>query len=244
MIKISIINAIFDFFCLNTKCEMFMIDRLYLCKFVFEYKLRIKKFASIKVRSIDKTIITFSERIELEFDIFEFFKEKSATAKIKNVFHIVDNLTIKILINMNIIESKRMKIDFQKVQIESCDDMIANFKTESLIESKIKRVVTNFEAIIISFHFNMFVAAQFREKFKVFSDRDFVFNSTHDQRLNDENDIFSHIVNVNFSCVQVRNATNESVFISRRCRLEFIQKYENEKCYLIFSNDAHLTAEQ
>lgn len=223
---------------------MFMIDKCYFSKLIFEYKLRIKKSALIKVRNIDKSIITFSERIELKIDIFELCKKKTAIAKIKEMFHIIENLTIKIFIDMNIIESKRMKIDAQKVQIENCEDLKANLKFKSLVKSKVKRIVTNFRAIIISSHFNMFVAAQIRERFKILSDKDFVFNSTHDQRLSSENDILSHIVNVNFSCVQVRNATNESVFISRRCRLKLIQEYENEECYLVSSNDAHLTAEQ
>ena len=42
MIKIFIIKFIFDFFCLNIECEMFMIDRIYLNKFLFDYKSKIK----------------------------------------------------------------------------------------------------------------------------------------------------------------------------------------------------------
>lgn len=98
-------------------------------------------------------------------------------------------------------------------------------------------------AIIISFHSNLFVTI-IREKFKNLSNRNFVFNAIHDQRLNHENDIFFNIVNANFSYVQIRDTIDDSIFIFRCCRLELLQEYKNEECYLTFSNDAHLTAEQ
>lgn len=244
MIKASIINAILDFFCLDTGCGMSMIDRLYLCKLMPEYKLRMKESKPIKVRGIGTTIITSSESIELELDIPGLSKGKSATARIKGLFHIVDNLTAKILIGMDIIGPERMRIDSDKVQIGSCEDLIANLKSKSPTGPKIKRVVMSATAVTVPPHSNLFVSAVIRGKSKDLPDRDFVFNATHDQRLGHEGGIFSHIVDANFSCVQIRNTTDDSVFIPRRCRLGLLQEYEDEGCYLASPDDAHLAAGQ
>ena len=244
MIKTSIIKAVFDFFCLNTECEISMIDRIYLNKLISDYKSKIKTFTPIRIRNIEKTIMTFNEHIQLDLDILGFFNEKAAIARIKELFHIVENLTAKILIEMNIIESKQMSIDFEKVHIKSCENLMTNLKSKSFTESKIKKVIMCSTAITIFSHINMFVSTIIREKFKTLSNKDFIFNSTHDHRFDQKEDILSHIVNANFSCVNVRNITNISVFILRRSRLEIIQEYEDEKCYFAFSKDAHLAAEQ
>ena len=244
MIKTNIIKAVFDFFCLNTECEISMIDRIYLSKLISDYKSKIKTFTSIRIRSIEKTIVTFNEHIQLNLDILGFFNEKAAIAKIKELFHIVENLTAKILIEMNIIESKQMKIDFEKVHIRSCENLMTNLKSKSFTKSKIKKVIMCSTAITISSHINMFVSTIIREKFKILSNKNFIFNSTHDHRFDQKKDILFHIVNANFSCVNVRNITNISVFIFRRFRLKIIQEYEDEKCYFAFSKDAHLATKQ
>ena len=243
MIKTCIIKTVFNFFCLNTKCEMSMIDKEYLCKLISNYKLTVKTSSSIKVRDIEKTIITFNERIELNLEIFDLFNERATIARIKRMFHIVENFTTKILIEMNIIESERIKIDCEKVHIESCN-VVANLKLRSSAESKIKRIVMCFTAVTVLSHINMFVSIIIRKKFKILSNKDFIFNSTHDQRLDQKENILFHIVNANFSQMNIRNITNTLVFMFCRFRLKLIQKYENKDCYLISSNDAHLTTKQ
>ena len=174
MIKICIIKTVFDFFCLNTKCEMSMIDKAYLCKLIFNYKLTVKTSSSVKVRNIEKTIITFNERIELNFEIFDFFNEKTIIIRIKRMFHIVENFTVKILIDINIIESERMKIDCEKVYIKNCN-VIANFKSKSSAESKIKKIIMCFTAVTVFSHINIFVLIIIRKKFKILSNRKFHF---------------------------------------------------------------------
>ena len=83
-----------------------------------------------------------------------------------------------------------------------------------------------------------------REKSKHFSNRDYVFYSKRDNQFDSNDDIFSHIVNVNFFCIHVRNITDSSVFIFRQNRLKTLQKYENESCYLASSKNAHLAVDE
>lgn len=128
--------------------------------------------------------------------------------------------------------------------ITNCENLITDLKSKSSAKSKTKRIIINFTTITIFSHINMFVSMIIRKKFKISSNKNFIFNSTHNHRLNHEKNILFHIMNVNFSCVHVKNITNISVLIFRLFRLKLIQEYENEECYLISSNDVHLTTEQ
>lgn len=158
-------------------------------------------------------MIKFSEHIELTFDIFDFFNEKTIMTRIKKIFYIVQNFIAKTFIEMNIIESKQMKIDLEKIHIKNCD-VIADLKSRSSVESKIKKIITCFIVVTIFSHFNMFVSMIIRKKFKILSNRDFIYNFFYDQRLNHKKIILFHIVNVNFSCVNVKNIRHFDFHIS------------------------------
>ena len=244
MIKTSIIKDIFDFFCLNTKCDMSMIDRKYLKRTVLDCFNRIIIETVTKVRKIKTTIIISNESIKLEMKISDFILDKTAWARITEIFHLIDNLTTKILLKMNIIESERMKLNFKKLIIENCQEISVNLIFTISTEQKIKRVVTCSAVNAISSHFNKFIAAIVRDKFKHFSNRDFMFHSNHDKRLDMKDDVLFHVVNVNFLCVHIRNTFNDTVIISRRWRLNTLQEYENDECYLISSENTYFAFEQ
>ena len=125
MIKIIITLTIFDFFCLNTNCDMFIIDRNYFCKTISKYKFNIRiTDSSIKIRNIELFVVVFSEFIILNMNISRFLNEKLITERIIDIFYIVKKLSIKILIEMNIIKFKRIKIDFRNFMIENCKNML------------------------------------------------------------------------------------------------------------------------
>ena len=200
---------------------MFMIDRSYFFKLISNYKSKIKIIeTSIKIRDIKTFVIVFSEYIKLNIKILNLLDEKAITARILEIFHIMKDLSIKGFIEMNILESKCIKIDFKRMIIESCQNMLIDFSSTNFIDPKIKPVVTSIKKIIVFSHINQLIFAIIREKFKDFSNRDYVFYSIRDNWLNSNDDILSHIVNVNFSCIHVRNITDNSVFIFRRSRLE------------------------
>lgn len=76
--------------------------------------------------------------------------------------------------------------------------------------------------ITILFYINQFIIAIVRNKFKQFSDRDFMFYFVYNSRFNLKDDVLSYIVDTNFSCVHVRNAFNFSIMISQRNRLKIL----------------------
>lgn len=121
MIKASIAKTIFDYFFLNTDCKMSLVDREYLKKSISNYKSKTKfTDTSIKVREIENAIIIFNEYIVVNLNVLDTIGEKSAIAKIIRSFYIVNNSVAKTLIDINIIDSKRIKISAIKFTIESC----------------------------------------------------------------------------------------------------------------------------
>ena len=68
-----------------------------------------------------------------------------------------------------------------------------------------------------------------------------MFISQRIDRLNFENDVLSHIVDVNTTIMQIRNINFDDVFLSKNCRINIIQKYEKNDCYLVNIEHVHLT---
>ena len=74
-------------------------------------------------------------------------------------------------------------------------------------------------------------------------DRDFLFESqcSYDLDAHNDDDIYAHIMNINLSKMQVRNASTKPIILARRFRLETITKYNQAKYYLAMSNDNYKT---
>ena len=154
MIKASLIKTVFDYFCLDTKCKMSMIDRECLKKIIFDSTFRISTEAEIKVRDIEINVIISNECIKLELKISEFLLDRSVLTKITEIFHIIDNLIAKILIEMNIIDFERMKFDAKQLIIESYKNISVNLISTSVLRFRMKRVMMCLNITTISSHIN------------------------------------------------------------------------------------------
>ncbi len=82
----------------------------------------------------------------------------------------------------------------------------------------------------------------FNEK-SLSDDWNFLFESQYSQNLRHDDDVFTHIVNIELSFVQIWNATKSLITLSRKFKLDFIIKYNIiQECYMIISSDVNLTA--
>ena len=86
------------------------------------------------------------------------------------------------------------------------------------------------------------ISFKLRGKFSLSTDRNFIFLFQRIDRLNSENGILSHIIDVNTVVVQIRNTSFDDVFIPKNSRLSIIREYEKKNCYLITADDTYLTA--
>ena len=110
------------------------------------------------------------------------------------------------------------------------------------IDLSTKRAVISKEFITISINNTKIMSFRLRDKQALLVDRDLIFISNYIDDLNHENDVLSHIVDANTTIVQIRNTSNKSFFLSAKYRLNTMQEYEEEECYLATSANAHLTA--
>ncbi len=170
----------------------------------------------------------------------EYVDEQTKFAHIRDEFHLVDDLQINVLIDMNIMSSEKCILDFRiKIMIFSaCEDIaisIIIMRTDEFVNRSILTV----EKIVMSFHTDMIVFVKIREK--SLSERDYIFNSKEEILLDSEEDFFSHILINNSMKVLIKNTSNQTYVIFKNYRLKKINDYHENESFLISSKNRHLT---
>ena len=228
-----------DEFCLDSDIIMSIENKRYILNRLSKiFVFRISE--SIRIRDIDTIWHDIFEYVMIDFYIFEVtIADTFVKAHFTREIHLIDSLSVKILIEMNVIISKKMiiNVDKQIVTIDSCD---VTTKLHVISRDKrMNRVVKFLKQLIIFSHIHMIVFVKIREQ-TLSTNRDYFFHSLEDSRLETENDFFAHIIDVNFIVVQVRNSTNQSITISRNFKLNKLNDYNEKNCFLVASKNRHL----
>ena len=225
---------------------MSIIDRQFLDRKIFAFI--VKHIAqSIKVRDIDDFVMSFSKYVTLkilmrdEFDLDKIF----VVDKIRCQTHVIEKLKINMLMRFDILSSERMIIDYFKkiLIIDDCKSMIVSMQIT--LKDKIKRVIRAHHTITIFALFSIMISIRLRENSDLSIDRDLMF-TLYDQifaRFESEREVLAHIIDVNMCAIQINNATIELVIISRNSRLNTVQNYEKESCYIASSKHDHLAVD-
>ena len=232
---IFIVEKYFDF-----DCTMSLMNRNFLTT-VSHDEIRTTT-QSIRVRDIDFRQHDNSKYVKLKFYIRDkTIIDKSATIHFRREMHVVNDLKIKILIDINIIESEIIDVLMNNniLHIESCDVIafiIIKFKNNDEQINRIIRVIT---IVIISSHFTITIIVKFRDK-SMSIDRNYFFHFISNVRLESNNEFFVYIVDVNVDVVQIRNATNKFCIISRNVKIDKLHDFEKKNCYVVDSKNRHL----
>ena len=134
-----------------------------------------------------------------------------------------------------------INVNKQIVIIESCKNIRIKLNVIN-VESQIKRVARVSEIIKISIKSISTISFKLRDKDSLFIERDFMLTSTRIERLNQNENVFSHIIDAHTKIVQTHNINFENVYIFKNTRLSLVQEYEKKECYLANSKYAHLAA--
>ena len=155
--------------------------------------------------------------------------------------HIVDNLRVNMLIDINIQNFEGMIIDIfqRKLIIASCADFITAIKVFNF-GKRVNKVIRNKRQISLSSQLIINVFIQLRDNIELSINRDYMFHFETFFDLSSESGVFTHIVDANISIIQIRNVTHRTTIISRYAKLKRIMNYEKKECYLTFSKNAHL----
>ena len=198
----------------------------------------------IRVRDINSRQHDNSEYVKLKFYIRDkTIVDKSVTIHFRREVHVVNDLKIKILIDMNIIELKIIDVLMNNniLHVENCDVIvfiIIKFKNN---DERINRIIRVITIVIISFHFTIAIIVKFRDK-SMSIDRNYFFHFISNVKFKSNDEFFVHIVDVNVDAVQIRNVTNKSCIISRNVKINKLHDFEKKNCYVVDSKNRHLAA--
>ena len=217
--------------CVDIECEASLINRKFFMQEIFDYKTHARLSSKfLKIRNIDDAVVITIDYIFFIFRIFEVaIDDKNAIAIFTKRVYIVKELKTKILMNNDILESKQINIDVDKqvVIIESCKNIKIQFNVTNA-NSQIKRVVRVNEIIKISIKSITTISFKLRDQNSLFTERDFMFTSSRIERLNQDEDVFSHIIDAHIEMIQMHNINSKDVYIFKNTRLELVQKYKKK----------------
>ena len=230
--------------CFDIDVESSLDDREFIAKQISNYVDRIVRRSKVlKINDIEFTTIIINECISIDFFISSEVNDKLATACFIRYVYLMNDLKINILLDNDILKSKNIvfHVKKEKLIINNCENFFASLNVVTKNDVRVKRTIRTQIDVIIFAHSCSAISIKLRE-FKL-SNRDMLFNSSHIKRLNKKNKVFAHLVNFNFFFVQVKNIIDQSIMITRNERLNTLNEYEKNDCYLADSKVRHLTTE-
>ena len=132
---------------------------------------------------------------------------------IKKKLHIVNNLLIKIFIDMNIMIFEKMNINIkcETIIINVCENMIVLISTK-IKDQTVHASVFNKKRVVVLTHIIMLIdVVSVNVKLNLLCDRNFMFKSKTLNKLS----VYIHIIDVNIINVFVQNDFNQFIILSR-----------------------------
>jgi hypothetical protein len=220
---------------IDTRCVMSLIDTRYLL--ISMSNIITIKMSLINVKDINEVFHECILYVILDLYLDDIFEKKKRRNHLCKKFHVVDDLRCKILIDMNILSSKQMRIDLisKSLFISTCRNLEIFIKIALKSNARIKRVVHSKDITIISSNSIVSVSIYLKNK-KLLSNRDFLFELDHEaleNTLDDMRELYTHVCDCNLIFVHVKNELSTAMKISLRTRLRILIEYEKKDCFQI-----------
>ena len=210
--------------CVDFEYTISLIDRVFLKKVLSDIYVKKTKLP-ITIRGV-KSILHFTNNYcLLDLYIPKIFNSKKAIDHIRREIHIVDNFKTKMLIEIDIFESKRIQIDIddEKLFIKSCNNLIIDIIIKIKNDVGVRRAIRNQKKIIILS--NSFIRISVKMRISLLlSDRNYLFE------LNLKG-VYAHIVDINILFVYIKNDIKSKKMIPRHANLKTVVKYDIDSCY-------------
>jgi hypothetical protein len=225
--------------CADSRIFMFLIDRKFLKNNVANVENKWTKF-NLKMRRIDFKTHDTSKYCFLDLYFREHFKEKLKIAHIQEKFHLMNDLNVNMLIDIDITRLEDCILNFKiKIMIFSFCKNIEMLIIIIRIDQLVNRSLLIADKIVMSSHTNMTILVKIRKK--SLSERNYIFNSKREILLDSEEDFFSHILINNSVRVLIKNTSSQIYMIFKNYRLRKINDYHKNESFLISSKNRHLT---
>ena len=233
----------FNELCCDINYEASLVNREFLAIEMSNFQRHIqKKFIVMKIREINDVVLNITKHLFVSFRVSRLIDDKSIIVCFTRQVYIVDDLKTKLLLSNDIIDSKNIvsNIEKKKITINSCKNLIIKFNVKNA-DSIIKRVTRASNVTTIFVKSSTAILFKLREKEALSINRDFMFVSQRIDRLRNENDVLSHIIDVNTIVVLMQNVNFEDVFLLKFNKLDIIQDYEEKNCFFANSKKIVLT---
>ena len=236
MVQLFFLGLLFDL-CFDTGCTMSLIDR----KFLRENHpdAEIKKMPTpMTVKGIGSKRHEASEYVRIKMYLPS---KNGSVALLERELHVVDNLTAKALIGIDIMKPKGIIVDLQNdvMKIGSCQDLEVPIVVASK-GSRTNATIYSSKRMIIPPHSNVAVPIRGPSKqlLDLPQDRDFIFEP---QTL-DSLSAYAHIVDHTMSKVFVRNDSDRPITLPRKQKLGKVTDYDGADCYSVAPENHDLAA--
>ena len=232
--------------CYDTGCAMSLVDKTFLKTTI---DIEIKKLpAPILVKGIGAKRQPSSDYVLLDLYIDGKATDgKNVTVHIRREFHIVDNLGPLMLIGMDIIGPEG--IDCSIVRKELTFTRHKNTTTSIMVDPpelfRMQRKVQSLKRIIVPAHTITTMPIKLRSKQSLDNNKSYIFTPSYNgatEALLNKGGIYNHLVDSNFSFVNVRNDSNTDVIIPRHTFIGYIESFQELECYPIDPESHDLAA--
>ena len=227
--------------CLDTGCSATLADRGFLLQRL--PNLKIQKLASpMPVRGVGNKIIKTDEFCTIKMFIDGKLNGLSTTASLTVEAHLVTDLKANMLIGTDTIAPQGICIDLGKqlLTIGACQNLQAPIETVTRQQPHLKRTVrVKFNTVIPS-HSTIDIPVTYHGSLP--NDRDFLFEPQCPNDLGNDGGVYAHVVDSSLTFVQIRNATDRPITLSKRARLGSVEEYQQHGAYMITTAEAHLAA--
>ena len=229
--------------CLDTDCFMTIADRKIVQQYFSDSTIK-QLSSSISMRNIDNIMHHISDYVVLTLYLDDQLIDKIAIIdKFQIEVHLVDDLKINIFIDNDalIVQQVKLNLAQQTVQLDSCQNFVALINVLTRQEIEVKRIIRVKSTVIVSVKITINVSVSYNDDLS--ADRDFLFESQCAKYLDDDDDVFAHIVDVEFDHVMIKNTINYVVQLFKRARLDSIIEFNQQRCYNLTSDAKFLATE-
>ena len=212
--------------CLDTGCQMTLIDK----SLVQELRLTPKATNPIQVNGIG------SKHRSTEFVTLDvFFENNENEARISIEAHIVDKLTAKLLIGVDVLDAEGFRIDFEqkKTRIASCMGMTFSLDAHTRAYHHPTRIAQAHSTTVIPGHSRRTIRFSSR---RLPSDRDYIFEGDHPTLS-----FYTCWVDANTSYIQAVNDTPKPITITKREKIGNILETDDQHAFLARTECAEIS---
>ena len=145
--------------------------------------------------------------------------------------HLIENLKINIFVDNDILIVQHVKLNLiqETIKLNNCQKFFVFINVLIKKKVELKRIIRVKNNVIISIKIIVDLSIFYYDNLS--NNRDFLFESQCIEYLNDDDNVFVHIIDVELNYVMIKNTIDYVVQLFKRVRFDSIIKFNQQDCY-------------